>query len=44
MRVWVIFPSKREPAVVNRLLEAWRDMGYFSAVLRDAGDLGVTSI
>jgi hypothetical protein len=38
MSVWVCFPSKRPPEVVNKVLQAWHDMGYKSSVLRDAGE------
>ena len=41
MSVWVCFPSKRPPEVVNKVLQAWHDMGYRSAVMRDGGDSSV---
>jgi hypothetical protein len=39
--VWVCFPSKRPPEVVNSVLQAWHDMGYSSCVQRDMQDSGV---
>ena len=38
MSVWVYFPSKRPPEVVNKVLQAWHDMGYPSVVMRDSCD------
>jgi hypothetical protein len=38
MSVWVCFPSKRPLEVVNKVLQAWHDMGYSSVVMRDSCD------
>jgi len=38
MSVWVCSPSKRPPEVVNKVLQAWHDMGYSSVVMRDSCD------
>lgn len=37
MSVWVCMPSARDAATVNECLRKWHDMGYNTAVLRDAG-------
>jgi hypothetical protein len=38
LSVWFVIPSKRPLAEANRCLEAWRDMGYCTAVMREAKD------
>jgi hypothetical protein len=36
--VWFVIPSKRPIKEANECLEAWRDMGYLTAVLREGED------
>lgn len=40
MSVWFVIPSKRPRDEVNACLVAWRDMGFYTAVLREHADGG----
>lgn len=43
MTTWLCLPSKRPPEEANPILRLWKERGYYTAVLRDAGDPPVTA-